>query len=120
MQSEYCITIDEEWVIDGAGRSSDTEMFSPCHINHSRQRFNVARRTLPSKKRVELYAAKDVRCVLQWCTLHCDKAGSRDQCVVDVEMSCCSTMAATTGRTESSLNFRDRTPIPLSMHRTAR
>eukprot|EP00892_Ulva_mutabilis_P006460 jgi/Ulvmu1/4186/UM019_0165.1 len=58
--SDYCIAIDDEWVIDGSTRAADRDLFSPCHINHSRQSFNVARRTIPSRRRVELYAIRDI------------------------------------------------------------
>jgi hypothetical protein len=61
MQSDYCIGIDSEWVLDGAQRAQDTSSFSPCHINHSRTGYNVARRTLRKEKKVQLLAVHDIR-----------------------------------------------------------
>jgi hypothetical protein len=60
-QSDYCMKIDAEWALDGAERAKDTSRFSGCHLNHSRQRFNIARRTLRKERRVELFAVRDIR-----------------------------------------------------------
>lgn len=59
--SDYCMTVDSEFVIDGAERALDRETFSCCHINHSSTRFNVSRRTLPSQQSVEIFANQDIR-----------------------------------------------------------
>ena len=63
MQSDYCIGIDDEWALDGAERACDTSTFSGCHINHSRGSYNVARRTLRKKRKVQLFAIRDIACV---------------------------------------------------------
>lgn len=62
LQSDYCMSIDEEWALDGAARAADTTTFSGCHINHSRTRFNVARRTLRKEQCVQLFAVQDIMC----------------------------------------------------------
>lgn len=64
MQSDYCITIDDEWALDGAERAEDVETWSGCHINHSRSRYNVCRRTLRKERRVQLFAARKIECAL--------------------------------------------------------
>lgn len=62
--SDYCITVDSEFVIDGAARALDRENFSCCHINHSSTRFNVSRRTLPREQCVQIFTNQDIRCML--------------------------------------------------------
>ena len=63
LQSDYCIGIDREWALDGRDRAVDTKHFSACHINHSRSRCNVARRTLRKRQAVQIFAVRDIQCV---------------------------------------------------------
>jgi hypothetical protein len=66
LQSSHAMAIDGEYAIDGAQRARNTASFSPCHINHSRTRFNVARRTLRDQRRIEIFAIEDIRCGTFW------------------------------------------------------
>ena len=60
--ADYCMRIDRDWTVDGAERAADTSTFSPCHINHARGgRANVTRLTRRRARRVDLYAARQVR-----------------------------------------------------------
>jgi len=59
--SDYCIRVDAQWTIDGAGRAPDTSAFSACHMNHAGGAVaNVARQTLRHDRRVMFYAQRDI------------------------------------------------------------
>ena len=61
LQADHCITVDQQWTLDGAARAQDTGAFSPCHMNHSATRYNVARHTLRRQRRVAFYTLRDVQ-----------------------------------------------------------
>ena len=61
LQADHCITVDQQWTLDGAARAQDTRAFSPCHMNHSATRCNVARHTLRRQRRVAFYTLRDVQ-----------------------------------------------------------
>ena len=61
LQADHCITVDQQWTLDGAARAQDTRAFSPCHMNHSATRYNVARHTLRRQRRVAFYTLRDVQ-----------------------------------------------------------
>ena len=61
LQADHCITVDQQWTLDGAARAQDTRAFSPCHMNHSATRYNVARHTLRRQRRVAFYTLIDVQ-----------------------------------------------------------
>eukprot|EP01023_Acetabularia_acetabulum_P055120 TRINITY_DN6337_c0_g1_i5.p1 TRINITY_DN6337_c0_g1~~TRINITY_DN6337_c0_g1_i5.p1 ORF type:complete len:329 (+),score=25.82 TRINITY_DN6337_c0_g1_i5:169-1155(+) len=58
---DYCIGINSQYCLDGAERAQQTQDFSPCHMNHSRQRFNVVRRTLRTQKKVLFFAGREIK-----------------------------------------------------------
>ena len=72
LQADHCITVDEQWTLDGAARAKDTGAFSPCHMNHSATRYNVARHTLRRQRRVAFYTLRDVQVTLARTCCHVD------------------------------------------------
>ena len=104
-QSDYSIRIDERLVIDGRGRAKDTASFSPCHMNHSGRRANAGRHTQRRAGRVTFYTLRDVQVwAARWPWLSTStKAALSMQANMRPGLrrlvrSCCSIMAAFTGR----------------------
>lgn len=62
LQADHCITIDAEYVVDGATAAQDRSRFTCAHINHSRLQHNIARRTLRKQRQVQLFASRDIKC----------------------------------------------------------
>ena len=72
LQADHCITVDQQWTLDGAARAKDTRAFSPCHMNHSATRYNVARHTLRRQRRVAFYTLRDVQVTIACTCCHVD------------------------------------------------
>ncbi|KAK9800322.1 hypothetical protein WJX73_001850 [Symbiochloris irregularis] len=59
--SDYAICIDAEMTLDACERVKDTSVFSPCHINHSSTRNNVARQPLREQQAIHFFAKRDIQ-----------------------------------------------------------
>lgn len=63
LQADYCMGVDRKLTIDARDLAADTSRFSACHMNHSGQRSNVARRCVRSEQRISFYAARDIQVI---------------------------------------------------------